>query len=84
MPSTNNDVRPNRDESNYAFIVTIDGDQMEVHEVTRYKISQNPPVASRSRRVITIFNNLFIRQLESNSLYSILHINDAKSTRNDK
>jgi hypothetical protein len=39
-------------------------------------------VASRSRCIIIIFDKLFIHHLESNSLYSILHINETKPTRN--
>jgi hypothetical protein len=40
--STENNVRPNREDSDHASILTIDVDQMQVHQVTSYKISQNP------------------------------------------
>jgi hypothetical protein len=40
--STENHVRPNRDDSDHVLINTIDVDQMEMQQVTRYKISQNP------------------------------------------
>jgi hypothetical protein len=39
-------------------------------------------VASRSRRVMIIFNKIFICQFEPYSLYSISHINETKPTRN--
>jgi hypothetical protein len=41
-------------------------------------------VASRSRRVMIIWNKLFIRQSESNSWDSISRISEAKSTRNGR
>jgi hypothetical protein len=41
-------------------------------------------VASRFRRVMIMFDKLFLRQWESNSLYSILQINDTKSARNGR
>jgi hypothetical protein len=46
------------------------------------KLSQILSVASRSRCAMSIFDKLFIRQLKLNSLYSILHRNNTKSTRN--
>jgi hypothetical protein len=41
-------------------------------------------VASRPRCIMIISDKLFIRQLQSNSLYSILHVSDTKPTRNGR
>jgi hypothetical protein len=89
--STENHVRPNRDESDYVLILTV-GVDLESEQTIRYRCikwldiesCRIWSVASRSRRVMIILNKLFIRQLESNSLYSILQINDTKSTRNGR
>jgi hypothetical protein len=42
-----------------------------------------PSVAFKSRCTMIILDKLFIYQLESNLLYSILHISEAKPTGND-
>jgi hypothetical protein len=39
--SSENNIRPNRDDSDYVLITTTDVDQMEVNQVTRCKISQS-------------------------------------------
>jgi hypothetical protein len=40
--STENNIWPNRDDSNLVLIMTIDVNQTEMQEVTRYRIPQNP------------------------------------------
>jgi hypothetical protein len=41
MLSTENNVRPNRDDSDHVLIMAIDVDQMQLHSVTRHNFSQS-------------------------------------------
>jgi hypothetical protein len=73
--STENNVRPNRDDNDHVLIITIDVDlgsertikYIEWRDIKSDKIRSG---ASRARRVMIILNKLFMRQFESNSLYS--------------
>jgi hypothetical protein len=88
---TENNIRPNRDDSDHVLFIPIDI-SLGFEQMIRYRCIKWPDikshkirsVASRSRRVMILFNKWFIHQFKSNSLDSIWHINETNPTRNGR
>jgi hypothetical protein len=86
--STENNVRPNRDDSSYVLFIMIDVD-LGSERTIRCRYIKGPDIKShkirsvafRSRYVKILLDTLFIHHLKLNSLYSMLHRSETKSRR---
>jgi hypothetical protein len=88
---TENNGRPNRDDSDPVLIMTIDldlGSERAIRcrctkwpDIKSHKIRS---VASRSRGLMILLDKLFICQSESNLLCSISRVSETKPTRNGR
>jgi hypothetical protein len=88
---TESNVRPNRDDRDHVLVIMIGvdlGSEQTIRDRSikwrDRKLHKIRSVASRSRCVLMILEKLIIYQLESNSLYSILHICKTKPLRNGR